>query len=318
MVIDIVHVNHLHALLWSPETLTAALDENPKLITQKTATNGYTLLHCAVHTAITHQEHAKLNKMIDILLNSPHLDLHLQDHRGNTAVHEAAAHCNHPIVAKFIFPAMVRAAAKRHFDFTTKNKEGKTILHLACLAKPSEDKHIINNVSALLETNCDFARDTLSASGSSALAYAINKQRYLEANALLDAGANPSIFAGHKRRKPLKDIKYQLKKLENYLLNPEFAHLYESFLSHQKQLKQLQEKIGLILSQAEITKNTIVITQSVRGLSLFSWLPKHLQFEIIALTKTHPLCSKERAEVAASKIHDRYLSKENLVRPNSL
>ncbi len=297
------------ALIQSPDQLTQALKANPELINEQDE-NGSTLLHhIAQNGPNLSAEDASL--ILGILLECPELDFTLKNNRQNTALHEAAMHCGNRVVSQFIFPALVAAAAKKGFDFCTTTQENKTVLHLAAMAQPFEILNNINNIQPLLDTGAELNLNALSTGGSTALFYAINKARYLEADALINAGANPSL-CGTPERAPFVLIQKQLRLLNDGLLNPAYAHAKNTFTYHVEELTKLQEKMTPFLkkqSRDEITKTTVVITQSLRDLSIFSRLPKHLHLEIAAETQTTLVYTKKEAVAIANECRERYLSK---------
>lgn len=151
-------------------------------------------------------------------------DFSIQDNNGDTPMHVMASNSEER-ASSYMFRDYIDHAARTHFDFSLLNNAGLSVLHLASISQyvnrtmglvMSEDKNVAYILNAAQANNLVINLDVLSRSGSTALYYLINHQRYDEANLLLDAGADPSLY-GSKDRDPLEMINIPISALEPIL-----------------------------------------------------------------------------------------------------
>jgi hypothetical protein len=294
-------------LLLCSRKLSLALKKRPDLINQQNK-DGNTLLHLAVCNP-HHMNNDKIITQLKILLEQKELNLTLKNSMKNTPVHQAIMECNNETSCFSILPLIIEAANEKQFDFSTPGYQGKTALHLAAMINFRHQTKATNHVALLLKTTAKLSLNCLSSSGSSALFYAIAKTNYQEANALLDAGINP-LLCGHSRRAPLTEIELILALLNQEIKKPQLRQYHTTFQRHITQITALQEKIYKIIGRQEIIKNTIIIAQGVRGMTLFSKLPTHLQIDIAAKTQKDGTCTKREARDIAAENHARFIERK--------
>lgn len=137
---------------------------------------------------------------------------------------------------------------KRNFDFSTLNNQGQAVIHIAVRTKYDRDVFPKYAIKEYLANAPNTNLDILSSSGSTAFYYAINHQLLTEANMLLDAGANPSIF-GSPDRNPFKEIEQPLKAIEKMLKQ------YESVWNEYKKNKENGQFVKLNNGELVLVKN---------------------------------------------------------------
>ncbi|MGB6976836.1 MAG: hypothetical protein WBE18_05215 [Gammaproteobacteria bacterium] len=210
------------ALLSSTQMLKDAIEKDTDLIKAQDK-EGMTLLH---HAAMIQkfrnlEDRSELGEILAILFQASGIDFSLQDSEGNTPVHVAALVCEDEITCRYIFQQFVIKAATLGFNFSTLNKKGHSVLHIATQfsytdSRKAYESRRINNVAIVLENALRRGLDVnvLSNSGSTAFYYAIDCLHLVEANSLLDAGANPLLYRAEERD-PFAKIKELIDRLTN-------------------------------------------------------------------------------------------------------
>lgn len=127
-------------------------------------------------------------KKIDIMFQyNP--DFTIANKEGMTPMHLAAI-WNRERYQSQIFSQYVTYAAKKQFDFSALDGNGKAVLHYAAyIASAQCNIKII--IDAVKEHNLKIDYNVISASGKTTLFYLINHQRFYEAKLLLQEGARP-------------------------------------------------------------------------------------------------------------------------------
>ena len=205
--------NYFKSIHDNSEELYIALRTSPEIIIEQDE-NGQTLLHHAA--TVGHMMGSNGASLIHYLLfSAPGVDFTIKDNNGNTAVHLAAMASQDRVTCQYIFPNYMKKALEMKFDFSTLNKQGQTILHIATRTSYNHPFFgRINNVKQVLEISSSAAIDTLSSSGSTAFYYALNWMYLAEARSLLTAGADP-MLCGNIERHPLLQVYERLRLFSN-------------------------------------------------------------------------------------------------------
>lgn len=298
-------------LLWSEERLREALENEPGLITKQDE-NGKTLLHYAARIG-TLMGSTNASKILNVLFNAPGIDFTIKDNAGNTPVHVAAFYCEDRTTCQYVFPAFVKEATKHKFNFSTLGQQGQSVLHITTRTSYTDPRGLlgrINNVKNVLNNTTDSGLNVLSSSGSTAFYYAVNHLHLDEADALLDAGANPILF-GSKDRDPLAMIEEYLKLFNEPLTQDEYADGRVNVSIHLEQLNALKQRVlsyAKTSSYNEIRKNSRILGQGSRtstGSCLFKDIPPELLAKIAGFTG-NPIVHNE---TESTKIASQHLGK---------
>ncbi|MFN7094485.1 MAG: hypothetical protein ACK4M7_03890, partial [Burkholderiales bacterium] len=213
------------------------LQQNPELIKMQDE-HGETLLHAAAYIGRMLDSYSV--KLIHYLIfRAPGLDFNVKNYQGNTPLHVAALNCNDLTTYNSTFPYYLEEAKKANFDFSTLGQQGQAILHIATRVSYKtyfSDRQ--NNLANVLRIVPNINVDVLSDSGSTALSYAISLRLFAEANSLLDAGANPSVYSDPEHAplfildKHIQDFKKMIAKNEDpeYQLSMSDKNLFNSLL----------------------------------------------------------------------------------------
>lgn len=293
-------------LVLSYKKLEEELTKNPNLINEQDE-DGQSLLHHAARLG-TILGQASINTILNVLFKEPGINFNLKDNNGDTPLHIAALYCVDRVTCQYVFPTLVRKAASSNFDFSTLGQHGKSVLQIATTTTYS-DHHgrTINNVQNVLGNTDDPGINTLSSSGSTAFFYAVNQCRFTEANALLDAGANP-LLCGSKERDPLAQLKEHLTTFQDALSDDNYAGQHEAIQAMIEPLTALTAKVERIASEqshAEIRKAARILAQGKRTGALFSHLPD----ELLAKIASHTGNPRTHTEDEADQIANDHLGK---------
>lgn len=191
---------YLSYLISNTHDLYIALRANPDIVKEQDEEDK-TMLHYAAEIGLIRGSNGA-SLILDLLFNAPNVDFNIPDKEGNTPVHCAAMHTYDRVTNQYIFPQFVSAACEKGFNFDFLNKQGLAIIHIVIIVEAYTDYvwGRRNTVGKLLEIVGDrLNKDVLSASGSTAFYYAINRCYISEANALLAAGASPTLFGSPDR-----------------------------------------------------------------------------------------------------------------------
>lgn len=293
-------------LVRSPEKLQKNLFYNPALLSSKDE-NGMTVAHHVAEIGLS-MEGSEACRIIFILFNSPGLELNIKDNFGNTAIHHAAIYATNYVNFEYVFPAFLREAEKRKFNFSFTNLDGETVLHL--VTKLPYINFLLNrksNIQTMLKIVANPGLNILSFSGKSPLFCAIELGFYDEAKTLLEAGADP-IF-NCKEKIPLTKLE---ENIDNYNKLPtldDFYFYFENEYIFQKMidLKNKMLSTSLVKSYAEIRKNARILAQGFcNSGSFFSHLPREIITKIISYSGFANTYNEEKTE---------WISREHFCKP---
>lgn len=207
--------DYLEHLANDAHDLFIALYNDPSIVNLQ-GDDGKTILHHAAKLGLIMGSNSAA-LIHDQLFNAPLTDFTIQDEDGNTPVHIAALYCDDRVTCDYVFPNFARTAAKRGFDFSVLNHQGQAVIHIATRnAYEFGASGRRNTVARLLDIAPDININVLSSSGATALYYAINWRRLDEADCLLAAGADPSIF-GSPDRDPVNMVQQHIDTQNRYL-----------------------------------------------------------------------------------------------------
>lgn len=186
-----VSANYLHDLLFlSPDELQTKIDSyakenNGANLVNAQDENGQTLAH---HIAANPAGLLNFETVTILLKNNP--DFSIRDNEGNTPMHTITSigYCDKDAAHMFMYFA--DHAAKTKFDFSSLNNEGRSVLHMAAIARYGRQKPVEYILNAVNNHNYKIDLDVLSRSGSTALYYLLNHNRFDEAKMLIEAGAS--------------------------------------------------------------------------------------------------------------------------------
>lgn len=150
---------------------------------------GRTLAHHIAGCGFCRKDRSA-RELVRVLLSAPQLDLTVRDSDGNTPVHAAAYYAGERVNATVVLPAFLKHADSNGFDFSQRGAAGKTVLQMAVM-----NDQPAAAVEAVLRNVPNPAIDVLSATGGSALFYAINGQHLDVAVTLMKAGASSRNWA---------------------------------------------------------------------------------------------------------------------------
>ena len=281
--------------LWSVDELKSALKENPNLINEQDE-NGMTILHYAAKIGFTLVS-TSAREILNELFNSQNLDFTIKNKSENTPLHLAALCCEDRVTCEFVFPAFVKEAARRGFDFSTLGQQGQSVLHIATRTSYTDARGIfgrINNVLNVLKNAANPGLDVISSSGSTAFYYAVNFCHFAEANALLDAGANPMLY-GNKERDPLSMIDQHLQTFSQALLEIKSKDSHDCINAVIDELNELKKRvleIAKMIRCDEIKKNASLLAQG----TIFRQLPNQLIIKPEGDTRALDLHTQEEPE----------------------
>jgi len=297
----------LRDLAYSETKLESALIEDPTLINAQDE-NGMTILHHFANSG-SYISSSKISAILKILFNNPDLDFTIKDQKGNTPLHCAALRCNDPKTFQYIFPAFLSEAARRGFDFSTLGEKGETVLHIATQITFSHKVNGVfermNNVRNVLNNVANPGLNVLSSSGSTAFCYAVYHGYIEEANLLLDAGANPSLY-GAPDRNPFALIDDRIVTARELLNEAKADQQIERFRNMLEKLITLKKRMLFIVatekSASEVNKNAMMLSLGNRdNCSFFKKLPSDMLTKIAGLTATNGVHTQETAEDIAAK-----------------
>ncbi len=300
-------------LLLSTDTLKLdlALREDPTLITQQDE-EGATILHHIVEYGAIAGKHT-IAPILDILFKTPGLDFHIKDIRRDTPLHIAAALCYQETTSQFLFPALVQAAEKHNFNFSTLDQEGNTVLHIATKTQ-YEDIYgkKTHNGTTVIAHAANPGLNVLSAAGKTAFFYAVKQAiskhsdfDFSAVDALLNAGADPILHESNDDN-PLTMLEKYFELLNNVLnrnidLAPDKQQWIENRIA---QLSLLNKRIYATpywISYNEIKKNALMLAQASRTTAFFKDISLDLQKKIAGLTGDPQVHDIKQTEKIVSK-----------------
>jgi ankyrin repeat protein len=306
---------YFRELIFTTDELKMALQREPNLIIIQDET-GRTLLHHAANIPCYDRSH--LDRLFQILFTAPGLNFTLKDNEGNTPLHIAARKCYLKGTCEFIFPTLISEAARRNFDFSTLGQEGESVLHIATkisYVDMSYGANIFgadnltytraNNVLNVLNNAIQPGLNVFSTSGATAFVYAVDNCYLNEAHALLDAGANPTLYSAPYRN-PFARIEELIQ--EHTEILSRFTRLGPAIVNRQLQLLQkintLKTKMLSFVSASEVSKNAKTLALEANSNSFFKKLPSELLAKISGLTATNGIHTQKDAEEIAAKHFD--------------
>ncbi|MBA2653095.1 MAG: ankyrin repeat domain-containing protein [Tatlockia sp.] len=229
-----LHQEFSHLIRSELTNLKNELNEYPEYI-ELSDNNGRTLLHHLAiesHNLSTIELEDKLNLLVE-----KGFDFNKKTDLGDTAAHIVALRGVFQIINLHHFRFFISSAVDNDFNMNILGAKGKTVLQIASSLRYKNHRFFdpISNVQTLLECIPNLNLDRLSASGATALFYAIKACRLDEATILLNAGADP--FEGNSESKTLNLI-------DRYLANNDYAAInFELNELKQMILKMLEEAI---------------------------------------------------------------------------
>jgi ankyrin repeat protein len=286
-------------LIKSAESLESALGSNLCLINEKDE-DGMTLLHHAAGIGL-YLGSTSASEILNVLFNTPGIDFNITDVRGNTPLHLAAYYSMDRVTCNFVFPSYITEAVKHKFDFSKLGDEGKSVLQMAALnfydraRRSTNVKHILTNAP-------DPGLNVLSTSGATAFFYSLCKGNFEDAEALMNAGANPILF-GSLDQDPMQKIEEFLKMFTDALTQGEDEDYHEFINAKIAQLNELKQRVLSSVSAksyGEIRKNARILAQGQRDVhTLFHWLPDETLAKVAGHTKTADAHTQSEAEKIA-------------------
>lgn len=188
------------------ENLTRELLADPDLVNEQDA-QGNALLHYAAAIFDRHLLWVRdVEPILTVLFDQPNIDLNVKNNDGCTFVDAAVDSCKYIDYEEICAPRFVfciKKAAALRLDCNSLSSDGKTILHIiagreTCITTATMSGNVTirtgwNLVQVFLDNMSGIALDTLSTEGKTALIYAYEHNNLQELNALLAAGADPSV-----------------------------------------------------------------------------------------------------------------------------
>lgn len=229
-------VKYFHYLSQNSRDLYLTLRSDPAIIKEQDPHYGLTLAHTAAMIGLN-MNNNQANLIHDLLFKSPNLDLNLKDKMGNTPVHLAALHCNDQVTCRSTFPRYIKYAIQSGFDFSTLGQNGETILHILVRTNFKHSFDRLNSITNLLR-KVPHIINILSKSGSTALFSAVNHLHFETVHYLLDAGANPKLYAGPERD-PVGLIDKYIEEFDNLI-----TAYCEPDLRYELQLEDIEEHVN--------------------------------------------------------------------------
>lgn len=260
-----------------------------------------------------------IRRVLTVLFTYPNLDFTVKDNQNNTPLHVAALCCEDRTTYNDVLPMLLAEAGRRGFNFSTLGQNGQSVLHISARISFTEITSFSpmfgqrkNNVRNVLEKVANPGLNLLSLSGATAFFYAISHCHIEEANALLNAGADPSL-CGSPEKDPFSMIDEQFLSVSDILngyieLHAEkitdgqaIAH-YTTLFNDLYNLKERMLSILTEKSAHEVRKNAKMILQGARrNFTFFNGLPFEIQTKIAGLTATNGVHTQAAAEKIAAK-----------------
>ncbi len=214
----------------------------------------------------------------------PELNFGIKDNRGNTPLHTAGGYFANKTTKEVVFARLIYVAAHRGFDFSTVNKAGKSVLHIAAANSQGGERSPVDLGCELLidiMRNAD-GLNLLCNEGGTAFYYALVNRRFAFAEALSKAGAD-MMLCGDPTKNPVA------------LLN---SLTFEAAPLNKAPLVRLKIKMLSLKSTAEVKKNGTVLLRAVRKEhALFSKLPGEILTDIVSMT-ANPLVHEQKDAIA--------------------
>ncbi|MBA2709729.1 MAG: ankyrin repeat domain-containing protein [Tatlockia sp.] len=155
---------------------------------------GWTLLHHLAHESNNLYANDFKNKLF--LLGEKGIDFNVKANCGDTATHIITLRCTFQKTNLTHFPLFISVATQKGFNFNIRGQLGLTVLQIASSLRYKNFQFFnpISNVQTLLESIPNLDLDPMSASGGTALFFAIQSGNLSEAKILLNAGADPFVY----------------------------------------------------------------------------------------------------------------------------
>lgn len=287
-------------VLSSLNSLKSALTSDPFLL-QAYDENQQTFLHHFVQESVHHDFGLVIDQR-ELLRNVTQFDFATKDKMQNTPLHTAAWHGGVDNIASLLFPFLLKKAEEQHFDFSMQGEFGLTVLHVAAKIRAGGDPEH-NNIKAILDNVKDPALNVFSQEGASAFYYALASENFVEARALLAAGANP-LLASSPEFHPIQFIANRIDELSDVTNLADYPDLMRKNFEICAEFRNLFQALRLnnwVLDHAEIRKNARILNQATRSPGLFAMVPDQILVKVAAHTTQHDNYELDAAEVIAQK-----------------
>ncbi len=187
------------------DNLKAELQRSPSSLFSRKFENDDTILHFLA-TLGTTRGSTSIARILELLLPRATLDDFQQKNAyGDTPLHRVISLGNNRVTREYLIPAFIQRAIELNYDFSLQNNLGLTVIHLAAINDHPEILSFLLQYPQLISII-----DMSTASGSSALFYAINHEKFTQINILLDAGAHPLLPRDRPEKQPLNYLNKEI------------------------------------------------------------------------------------------------------------